>query len=266
MYVSAAAILAFFINLLPCICLSLGNRPRCITVPTGGAGRLDVFLASNLGSSYTRSRIGRLCEQGCISVNSKPEGKSYEIKTGDVISLSLENEAPIAVAPEPIKIEVLYEDDSFLAVNKPAGMVVHPAVGSPNGTFVNGLLHYLGQHATALIAESSSQDAMGALRPGVVHRLDKGTSGVLLAGKTPTAVEQLSALFAGREVSKYYLAVCVGNPGDATMAKRIGRSRTHRQQMRTYTGAPGKMAITHVRTLASDGKLSVCLLRIETGR
>jgi 23S rRNA pseudouridine1911/1915/1917 synthase len=161
-------------------------------------------------------------------------------------------------------------------------MVVHPAVGSPNGTFVNALLHYLGPAASEQLqspALSDEEKGVGSqemdavdlevsanVRPGVVHRLDKGTSGVLLAGKSFQWVSRMSQLFAQREVSKVYFAICVGNPGCTTIAKPIGRCAKNRQQMCTYDGPPGKLAVTHVRTLAFDGKLSACLLKIDTGR
>jgi 23S rRNA-/tRNA-specific pseudouridylate synthase len=104
------------------------------------------------------------------------------------------------------------------------------------------------------------------LRPGVVHRLDKGTTGVLIAAKHSEAVSKLSRLFALRKVSKIYLAICVGHPGEATIVEPIGRSMKNRQMMAVYSGPPGKLAVTHVRTIAFDGKKSACLVRIETGR
>jgi 23S rRNA-/tRNA-specific pseudouridylate synthase len=188
-------------------------------------------------------------------------------------------------------------------------MVVHPAPGSPNGTFVNALLHHLGENATNLIpatedaldilsseyldGDSDDQylidnsDTMGdnsnamkdlpetpeaakaspvQLRPGVVHRLDKGTTGILLAGKNPFAVGKLSSLFEKRLVEKTYLAICVGHPGTTTIVESIGRSDKNRQTMTVYDDGRGKLAISHVRTIAFDGKLSACLVRIETGR
>jgi 23S rRNA pseudouridine1911/1915/1917 synthase len=160
-------------------------------------------------------------------------------------------------------------------------MVVHPAPGSPNGTFVNALLYHLGEKATGLLNTSSiafdededidlpetpeaATSSPVFLRPGIVHRLDKGTTGVLLAGKYPAAVEQLSKLFAARKVTKTYLAICVGHPGDTTINERIGRSLRNRQIM--CVSLDGREAITHTRVIGFDGKLSVVLIRIETGR
>jgi len=256
--------------------------------------RLDVYLANIV--SRSRSFMGDLCDQGLVTVNGKPESKSCKVCAGDVISFELKEKEASKVDPENIPLDILFEDDDIIVVNKPQGMVVHPAPGSPNNTFVNALLHHLGPAADRLLEtklmgtncallddEDGSEDddeefsdlpetpeaavaSPVSLRPGVVHRLDKGTSGVLLAGKHPEAVAKLSALFAARQVTKMYLAVCVGHPGQATIVAPIGRSQKNRQLMTVYDGPPGKPAVSHVRTLAFDGKLSVALVRIETGR
>ncbi|KAJ1427467.1 pseudouridine synthase [Ochromonadaceae sp. CCMP2298] len=249
--------------------------------------RLDVFLSDTL-QQHTRSFVANLCDEGLVIVNDKKQSKSYKVSKGDIISFSVEDREITSVEPEDIPLDIIYEDEQMIAVNKPVGMVVHPAVGSPNGTFVNALLYHLGEErATKLFEEgvdktgSAMDDDEGVdlpetpeaatatpvfLRPGIVHRLDKGTSGVLLAGKTSEAVSKISKLFAMREVRKVYLAVCVGHPGETTILSPIGRSVKNRQLMCTYEGAPGKPAVTHIRTLCFDGKLSVCLVRIETGR
>jgi 23S rRNA pseudouridine1911/1915/1917 synthase len=260
-----------------------GHSGASITVPSGSTPtRLDYFLPMALQNTHTRSHIAQWCDTGCVMVNGKVRGKSFKEKEGDVIVTQISPTTELSVLPENIPLEKLHEDSCMLIVNKPAGMVVHPAVGSPNGTFVNAFLYYLGTAAASQLStsgppatnflnelddqEGDEIDTLGALRPGVVHRLDKGTSGCLVAGKTAEAVSQLSVMFADRQVRKIYITVCVGNPGDATIRKRIGRSKTHRQQMVTCVGQSGKPAISHVRTLAFDGKLSVCLVRIETGR
>lgn len=242
--------------------------------------RLDVFLANAL-PQYTRSYVAGLCEKGNVFVNEKVQSKHCKVNNGDCVSIEVDTPVMSDVVPEYIKLDVLYEDDHMLAANKPVGMVVHPAVGTPNGTFANALLYHLGANATKLLAapapattretdETASSEGMdepqARLRPGIVHRLDKGTSGVLLAGKTPQAVASLSKMFAKRQLRKVYVAVCLGHPGETTIERPIGRSVKHRQQMCTYNGPPGKPAVTHVRSLCFDGRLSVCLMRIETGR
>ena len=261
--------------------------------------RVDAFLAG-VFSNYSRSSIGDMCDKGNILVNGKVGKKNFRVSHGDKILLNIETKQQSSVAPENIPISILYEDEYIIAVNKAAGMVVHPAPGSPNGTFVNALLHHLGDKASPLLLAASEElqmvedmyekdeldiesesDAMKldlpetpeaanaspqSLRPGIVHRLDKGTSGVLLAAKTVEAVGKLSALFAKREVRKVYLAVCLGHPGETTVVEPIGRSTKNRQTMTVYEGPPGKPAVSHFRTLSFDGKLSAVLARIETGR
>lgn len=333
----------------------LGELKHELTVEKGSAKqRLDQFIVTLL-PNLSRSSIGNLCDQGLVLVNDKPRAKNYKVVHSDIIKLSIITRNISKVSPENIPLEILYEDEHIIAVNKPPGMVVHPAPGSPNGTFVNALLYYLGDEISSRLLQSEdvpsttagsavesgvqvevevesqnkmktgrissssikdklssyignsddeeipyidgyslddndddalddedlsddlssedesvvaaqSKDSPMSLRPGVVHRLDKGTSGVLLAGKHPEAVAKLSALFSSRRIRKLYLAVCVGNPGEATVVEPIGRCRVNRQLMAVYDGPPGKPSTTHFRTIAFDGKLSTVLARIETGR
>ena len=253
--------------------------------------RLDTYLAQTF-PQFSRSYLSDLCEKGKVEVNSKVQKmKSYKVSIGDTISVDIELVKPdTTVVPEYIPLDILYEDEHIIAINKPKGMVVHPAPGSPNGTFVNALLYHLGPLAQNLlnntnksIFDNSIDDedideldlpetpeaakaSPVSLRPGIVHRLDKGTSGVLLAGKHPEAVAKLSALFSKREIKKIYMAIAIGHPGEATIVNPIGRSMKNRQLMTVYDGPPGKAAITHVSTIAFDSKLSAVLVRIETGR
>jgi len=264
------------------------QRVEVVVPPQHTKQRIDVYLSTVL-PGRSRSFLGDLCDKGLVEVNKKVITKSYKVSAADVISYIIEEKEVSKVTPEKIPLDIVYEDDDMIVINKPQGMVVHPAPGSPNNTFVNALLFHLGEFAASRLLdlpgsgateeEQDEEDAMDlpetpeaasaspvSLRPGVVHRLDKGTSGVLLAGKHPEAVAKLSALFAARKVTKLYLAVCVGHPGDTTIVEPIGRSQKNRQLMAVYDGPPGKPAVTHVKTLAFDGKLSVALVRIETGR
>ena len=242
--------------------------------------RLDSYLSS-VFKGHSRSFYASMIEKGLVQVNMKSVDKSYKVQTGDRIDATLEEKQETSVEAENIPLDIIHEDDHILAINKPKGMVVHPAPGSPNGTFVNALLYHLGEKATGLLNTSSiafdededidlpetpeaATSSPVFLRPGIVHRLDKGTTGVLLAGKYPAAVEQLSKLFAARKVTKTYLAICVGHPGDTTINERIGRSLRNRQIM--CVSLDGREAITHTRVIGFDGKLSVVLIRIETGR
>lgn len=215
--------------------------------------RLDVYLSTNF-EQYSRSFLSGLCDKGKVIVNGKIEGKSYKMGLGDNVHVDIEiKEATSVVKPEYIPLDILYEDEHIIAINKPNGMVVHPAPGSPNGTFVNALLYHLGEDGQRLIEAArlaslednrefdedneldlpetpqASQASPSYLRPGIVHRLDKGTSGVLLAAKHPEAVTKLCALFASRNIRKTYLAVCIGHPGETTIVDPIGRCRKNRQ-------------------------------------
>lgn len=268
-----------------CRLLQLGANKYAETVGTEHAKqRIDKFL-SELSVGRSRSYFNGLCDRGLVKVNNKVVSKSYKVCGGDLVEFEVEETVINNVDAENIPLDVLYEDENIIAINKPQGMVVHPAPGSPNGTFVNGLLYHLGSAAQTLIDSvklNTSEQGDGldlpetpeaaaavaaSLRPGVVHRLDKGTSGVLLAGKNPDAVSRLSQLFANREVRKVYLTVCVGNPGEATINKAIGRHQKNRQLMTVVEDeSKGKFALSHVRTVAFDGKLSAALVRIETGR
>ena len=248
--------------------------------------RLDSFL-STIMPKYSRSYFADLCERGNVHVNNVLKGKNHKLSKGDKITVQIIEKEVSSVAPERIPLDILFEDEHIIAVNKPAGMVVHPAVGSLNGTFVNALLYHLGAAAADILNSSAitqlvsdeeelledlpetpeaAKQSPVSLRPGIVHRLDKGTSGVLLAGKTHEAVARLSHLFAQRQVRKVYLSINVGHPGDTTIMEPIGRSVRNRQQMTVYDGPPGKPASTHIRTLCFDGKVSASLVRIETGR
>ncbi|RYH19509.1 RluA family pseudouridine synthase [archaeon] len=291
--------------------LSINAQIEHFVENADGKTRLDVFL-SNTYTDHSRSFFASLCDKDSVIVNAKAQPKSFKVSKGDKIVFNVEEKAITNVEPEHIPLDIIYEDEHMIAINKPNGMVVHPAVGSPNGTFVNALLYHIGEKAASTLKSVSPifnatsnlspisipptdadvdlyssntdydsedeslldipEDAGAteatplALRPGIVHRLDKGTTGVLMAAKHPTMVDKLSQLFASRKIVKTYLALCVGHPGDATIAESIGRGSKNRQVMCVYDGPPGKPAVTHTRTLCFDGQLSVVLVRIETGR
>jgi 23S rRNA pseudouridine1911/1915/1917 synthase len=251
-----------------------------------------------------------MCQLNKVTVNDKVQSKSHKVSLQDEIKFVVSSVNTLStVTPENIPLDIIYEDEDLLAINKPNGMVVHPAVGSTNGTFVNALLHHLGfrqaeewfqsskpkqqsppiqQHRSVFQRRHRRKDAADdveddilidlpetpeaarasplLLRPGIVHRIDKGTTGILVAAKHPIALTRLSKLFANRQIQKTYLAVCVGHPGDITISQPLARSPMNRQLMIPWDGPDGKPAISHVRTLCFDGKLSVVLISIETGR
>lgn len=217
--------------------------------------RLDKVLTQRLHEAGSRTYFQYLIEEHKVLLNGSPVKKRVIVKEGDEIEVEYILTPELTLTPEQIPLDIIYEDQELLVVNKPAGMVVHPAPGHWNGTFVNALLF----HCKTLepIADSN--------RPGIVHRIDKDTSGLLLAAKTLQAQQKMIEAFANRQVYKEYLAICVGNPGNGTIQAPIGRHPTHRKCMAVLPEG-GRPAITHFRTLKFDGKLSVVSVEIETGR
>ncbi len=215
--------------------------------------RLDKLLATHF-PTYSRTYFQSLIDDGCILVNGAILRKREKPQEGDEIEVCFRFPPEIDLQPEAIALEILFEDEHFLAINKPAGMVVHPAPGHPCGTFVNALLH----HCQTL----SSSDP---LRPGIVHRLDKDTSGVLLAAKTPQAHQQLVRLFAERKIEKKYLAICVGTPKEGLIEAPIGRHPVRRKEMAVIE-AGGKEAKSVVRVIAKNEALSLIEVLLITGR
>ncbi len=216
--------------------------------------RLDKLLALHF-PEHSRTYFQYLIDQGCILVNGLPLKKRDKPKPGDEIEVCFLLTPELKVEPEAIPLEILYEDEFLLAVNKPAGMVVHPAPGISSGTFANALLY----HCKTLQPEKDD------LRPGIVHRLDKDTTGLLLAAKTAEAHHKLVSLFAERSVEKHYLAITVGNPGEGWIDAPIGRHPVNRTQM-TIRPDGGKEAKSHCTILAKTEQLSLVKVRIITGR
>jgi 23S rRNA pseudouridine1911/1915/1917 synthase len=215
--------------------------------------RLDKFLQLRF-SKYSRTYFQSLIEEGLVLVNSGVVKKANKLEAGDEVEVEFALTPEISIAAEQIPIDILYEDPYLLAVNKPAGMVVHPAVGNWSGTFVNALLYHCRQLAN-----------QGSFRPGIVHRLDKETSGVLVAAKDEWTQRSLVEAFALRKVYKEYLAICLGNPGKRQIDANIGRHPTRRKEMAVLTGK-GKEAKTLCETLAYNASLSLVKLLPQTGR
>lgn len=213
--------------------------------------RLDKLLSLRF-PHHSRTYFQYLIDKGCVLVNGSPVKKREKVDPSDEIDVCFELTLELSLTPEEIPLDILYEDDYLLAINKPAGMVVHPAPGHPTGTFVNALLH----HCKSLKIDN--------LRPGIVHRLDKETSGVLIAAKTSEAHAALVSLFSSRQIEKIYLAVTVGNPGDVRIDAPIKRHPVRRQEMIVMEN--GKEAISECRVLSTNGKLSLVEVRLITGR
>lgn len=219
--------------------------------------RLDKVLAIRFDGIHSRTYFQMLIEEQHILLNGSPIKKRQITKPEDEVQIYWILSPEIGLSPEPIPLDILYEDEYILAINKPAGMVVHPAVGNWTGTLVNALLYHCQQL-------SDIQPTLG-LRPGIVHRLDKDTSGVIIAAKTGNVQQLLMEMFAKREVYKEYFAVCLGNPGDGEFSGAIGRHPIHRKLMAVLeTG--GRPALSLCKTLAFDGKLSLAKLILMTGR
>lgn len=214
--------------------------------------RLDKLLPVHF-PEHSRTYFQYLLEQGCILVNGKRLKKREKVKQGDEIEVCFLLTEEISLEPERISLDILYEDEDIIAVNKPPGMVVHPAPGHPRGTFVNALLY----HCKTL----GSTDR---IRPGIVHRLDKDTSGVLLAAKSHQAHARLVTLFSERKVQKTYIAICTGVPKEGLIDAPIARHAVHRQRM-AVCPLRGKEAKTVVKVI-SKGELCCVELQLITGR
>ena len=217
--------------------------------------RLDRYLMRQIAHT-SRSKIQRLIEGRFVLVNGGPVKSSHLIETGELIDVIIPAPEPMLAEPEDIPLDIRFEDDWLLVVNKPPGMVVHPALGHSSGTLVNALLHY----CTRLSGVN------GEYRPGIVHRLDKGTSGLLLVAKDDQTHRELAQQFSAHTVLKEYVALVWGvpKPAEGSISQPIGRSPTNRKKMSVIPD--GRAATTHYALLESFGELSFIKLRPETGR
>jgi len=226
--------------------------PLLIVTPEEEGQRLDRLLVGRY-PDFSRTYFQRLIDQGLVLVNGEKLKKREKPTAGDAIEVEFALTPEISFDPEPIPLTILYEDDDLLAIDKPAGMVVHPAPGNWSGTFVNALLY----HCSQLPGESH--------RPGIVHRLDKETTGVLLAAKTERAHLGLVDLFASRQMKKEYLAICVGTPGNRVIEGNIGRNPKRRKEM-TVLSEGGRPAKTTVEMIQKGQLVSYIRLHPQTGR
>ncbi|CRX37800.1 RluA family pseudouridine synthase [Estrella lausannensis] len=235
-----------------------GEELEEVLIAESEAGeRLDKILAGRFKDVKSRTYFQYLFQEGKVSVNGLPVKKQYRPRTGDLVEVQFILTPELNLAAENIPLRILYEDESLIAIDKPPGMVVHPAPGNWSGTVVNALLF----HCTRLKEEFQQEH----IRPGIVHRLDKETSGVLLAAKSHSMHGKLVDLFSSRQVYKEYLAVCLGNPGRGIIDKPIGRDPYHRKQMKVLDEG-GKRAVTEFETLATDGQVSLVKIILKTGR
>ena len=218
--------------------------------------RLDTYIPS-VDTDITRTSAQRLIEDGNILVNGKNAKVSYKIQENDKISVEIPEPKQIELKAQNIPIEIIYEDSDIIVVNKPKGMVVHPANGNPDGTLVNAIM---------AICKDSLSGIGGEIRPGIVHRIDKDTSGLLIVAKNDNAHVKMSEQIKNHEVKKTYIALVRGvlKKNEATIDMPIGRSTSDRKKMAVNKN--GKNAITHIKVLKRFDKYTLLKVNIETGR
>ena len=218
--------------------------------------RLDAYIAGQ-DEEITRTAAQRLIEQGVILVNGKKQKVSYKVSQGDCIIIQEVQVQEIELKAQDIPIEIVYEDDDIIVVNKPKGMVVHPANGNPDGTLVNAIM---------AICKDTLSGIGGEIRPGIVHRLDKDTSGLLIVAKNDKAHVNMSEQIKKHEVKKTYIALVRGvvKENEATIDMPIGRSNSDRKKMAVNKN--GKNAVTHIKVLKRYEKYTLLEVNIETGR
>ena len=218
--------------------------------------RLDAFLASSL-DGLTRSQATRLIESGEVAVNGRAVSKSYKLSGGEDIAVTLPEPEPVEAVPQDIPLDVVYEDADVIVVNKPSGMVVHPAPGHPDGTLVNALLYHCAETLSGI---------GGALRPGIVHRIDRDTSGLIIAAKNDAAHQYLSAQLADHTLARTYECIVVGalREDRGTVNAPIARHPTDRKRMAVVAG--GREAVTHWEVIARYPGYTHVRCRLETGR
>ncbi|GIV51178.1 MAG: pseudouridine synthase [Candidatus Kapaibacterium sp.] len=250
------------------------QRIELVVPPGQKPMRLDVYLANTI-SHATRTRIQEAIEAGLVTIEGRRAKASSKVQPGDRITCCILRRPPIELVPEQIPLDILYEDEDVLVVNKPAGMVVHPAYGNRTGTLVNAVLYHLGVRERITIADEDDLDeeteslllASAAVRPGIVHRLDKDTSGVLVVAKNERASEVLSRQFAERRVHRIYHGFVWGIlPDDSgTIDAPIGRSPRDRKLFSVLERG-GKHAVTTYRVLERYAIATRVELKLHTGR
>ena len=220
-------------------------------------GQRIVFVLASLMEDCSRSFIQRLIEGGSVSVANKVcTSKKEKLKEGSEIELLMPPPKALDAQPEDIPLDIVYEDDQLIVVNKPRGMVVHPAAGNESGTLVNALLFHCGKMSVI----------NGVERPGIVHRIDKDTSGLLVCAKTDVAHNGLSEQLAVHSVTRRYVGICVGNLKEAEFTVDAPIARDPKNRLRMAVVPDGKRAVTHIKELEAFNGCSLFEARLETGR
>ena len=219
--------------------------------------RIDVYIAE-YNEELSRSRVQKLIENGLVTVNGKAVKSNYKLRKGDILEVEIPDPEPLEIEAEDIPLDIIYEDKDVVIVNKPQGMVVHPAPGHYSGTLVNALMYHCKDDLSGI---------NGQMRPGIVHRIDKDTSGVLMIAKSDAAHNSLAQQLAVHSITRKYYAVVCGNikEDSGTVDKPIGRSPKDRKKMAVVQG--GRRAVTHYRVLERfGGKYTLIEAQLETGR
>jgi len=234
------------------------DESQLLSVSVEASGvRLDSFLASRL-SEISRTRIQHAIQDGDILVNQRVAKSSYRLREGDQIEIDLPDPPPVELVPEYIPLHIVYEDADLIVVNKPAGMVVHPGAGIDSGTLANALVHHF----------NSLSEVAGRIRPGIVHRLDKDTSGLLVVAKNDFAHEPLSNQFRDRQIFKMYIALVYGRLARdrGEIEEPIGRGTHNRTRMAVLKGGAGRPAHTIFDVAARYQEFTQLNVQIKTGR
>lgn len=218
--------------------------------------RIDKYISDNV--ALTRSAVQGLIEKGMVTADGSSIAKNYKLRGGEVIAVEIPEPEPMDAVPEDIPLDIVYEDDDLLVVNKPKGMVVHPAHGNYTGTLVNALLHHCGESLSGI---------NGVIRPGIVHRIDKNTSGLLIVAKNDASHLKLAEQIKVHSFTREYEAVVTGamKQQSGTVDAPIGRHKTDRKKM-CVTAENSRNAVTHYEVLRQYGGFAHLRLRLETGR
>ena len=225
--------------------------------PEDKGSRIDKYISDNI-AELTRSAVQGLIEKGLVLAEGKAVSKNYKLRGGEEISVEIPEPEPMDTVPEDIPLDIVYEDDDLLVVNKPKGMVVHPAHGNYTGTLVNALLHHCGDSLSRI---------NGVIRPGIVHRIDKNTSGLLIVAKNDASHLKLAEQIKEHSFTREYEAVACGyfKETEGTVDAPIGRHKTDRKKM-CVTTENSRNAVTHYSVIKQYGGYAHVRLRLETGR
>ena len=219
--------------------------------------RLDAFIAREV-TGMTRSAAQRLLEEGCVTVNGKPAKKNYKLSAGDAVEVTVPDPEPVDIKPKDIPLDIVYEDDDVVVINKPKGLVVHPAAGHQDDTLVNGLMYAMGDSLSGI---------NGELRPGIVHRIDKDTSGLLAVAKNDLAHVVLASQLKDHTMARTYECIVCGNlkEDSGTVNAPIGRHPSDRKKM-CVTERNSKEAVTHWEVIARYRGYTHVRCKLKTGR